>query len=96
MRFLLPLTVFILGLTGLGAASVVATPPNVVLVMTDQQTADALSFRMGRDYLHTPALEGLAARLLANDCERQAFPRITKPRRSTTPVGAGGGPNSDA
>jgi hypothetical protein len=68
----------------------------VLLIMTDQQTADALSFRMGRDYIHTPALDRLAARLLANDGERQSFPRIAKPRRPTTPVGAGGGPNPDA
>ena len=44
------------------AATAMAAPPNVLLVMTDQQTADALSFRMGRDYIHTPALDRLAAR----------------------------------
>lgn len=36
--------------------------PNVLLIMTDQQTADALSFRAGHDYIHTPALDSLAAR----------------------------------
>jgi arylsulfatase A-like enzyme len=44
------------------AAGAMAAPPNVVLIITDQQTADALSFRMGRDYIHTPALDRLAAR----------------------------------
>jgi len=57
-RFLLllltPLWVF--------AASVAKTPPNVLLIMTDQQTADALSFRAGREFIHTPALDSLAER----------------------------------
>jgi arylsulfatase A-like enzyme len=51
----------LLGL-GLGAAVSPARPPNVLFIMTDQQVADGLSCRMGRDYLHTPALDRLAAR----------------------------------
>jgi len=39
-----------------------AAPPNVVFIMTDQQSADALSCRMGDRYLKTPALDRLAAR----------------------------------
>lgn len=43
-------------------AAACAAPPNVLVIMTDQQTADALSFRMGREHIHTPALDRLAAR----------------------------------
>ena len=41
-------------------ATAVAARPNVLVIMTDQQTADALSFRMGRRFIHTPALDRLA------------------------------------
>lgn len=44
------------------AAAAHAAPPNVVFIMTDQQSADALSCRMGERYLRTPALDALAAR----------------------------------
>ncbi len=39
-----------------------AAQPNVLYIMTDQQSADALSCRMGDRYLKTPALDSLAAR----------------------------------
>jgi arylsulfatase A-like enzyme len=42
----------------LGAA---ARPPNILVVMTDQQFADAMSCRIGRRYIHTPAMDSLAA-----------------------------------
>lgn len=35
--------------------------PNVILIMTDQQFGDAMSCRMGRQYLHTPTMDNLAA-----------------------------------
>ncbi len=45
-----------------GTASVCSdTKPNILMVMTDQQTASAMSC-MGNPYLHTPALDALAAR----------------------------------
>lgn len=44
-----------------GAVSA-APPPNIVFIMTDQHSADALSCRMGDRWLKTPALDGLAAR----------------------------------
>ena len=44
------------------AAAVAAAPTNIVFIMTDQQSADALSCRMGDRYLKTPALDGLASR----------------------------------
>lgn len=36
--------------------------PNILLIITDQQSADVMSCRMGREYLATPAMDGLAAR----------------------------------
>ncbi len=46
----------------LQAAAPAAKPPNVLFIITDQQFADVMSCRMGRQYLHTPAMDGLAAR----------------------------------
>ncbi len=34
--------------------------PNVIIIMTDQQFADAMSFRMGNKWLKTPAMDMLA------------------------------------
>jgi arylsulfatase A-like enzyme len=36
--------------------------PNVVILSTDQQFADAMSCRIGRQFLHTPNMDRLAAR----------------------------------
>ena len=36
--------------------------PNILLVMTDQQSADAMSCRMGKAFINTPAMDSLAAR----------------------------------
>ncbi len=35
--------------------------PNIVLIMTDQQFADAISCAMGREYIDTPNIDSLAA-----------------------------------
>jgi len=43
------------------AATAFAASPNVVLIITDQQMADALSSRNGDRYLKTPAMDSLAA-----------------------------------
>lgn len=37
------------------------TRPNILVITTDQQSADALSRRMGPTFLKTPAMDGLAA-----------------------------------
>ncbi len=38
-----------------------STPrPNILFIMTDQQFADVMSCRMGRTYIHTPAMDRLA------------------------------------
>jgi choline-sulfatase len=36
--------------------------PNILLVLTDQQSADAMSCRMGPSHINTPAMDSLAAR----------------------------------
>lgn len=38
-----------------------AKRPNIVLIMTDQQFADAMSCVMGREYINTPNMDSLAA-----------------------------------
>ncbi|MEI8090183.1 MAG: sulfatase-like hydrolase/transferase [Opitutaceae bacterium] len=43
-------------------ASASAAQPNILFIMTDQQSADAMSCRMGDRYIKTPALDRLAAR----------------------------------
>ena len=35
--------------------------PNILLIMTDQQSADAMSRRIGKRYLNTPAVDSIAA-----------------------------------
>lgn len=37
-------------------------PPNILFVMTDQHFADAMSCRMGDQYIYTPAMDSLAKR----------------------------------
>jgi arylsulfatase A-like enzyme len=44
----------------LHAAETKPAKPNIVFIMPDQQCADAMSCRMGTQYLKTPALDGLA------------------------------------
>jgi len=44
-----------------GASKAAGKRPNILLIMTDQQFADVMSCRMGRQYLHTPAMDSLAA-----------------------------------
>ncbi len=59
--------------TGLAAAATFNVPrvqagqrrpsgdgPNVLIVMTDQQFAEAMSCRMGKEYINTPAMDSLA------------------------------------
>lgn len=44
------------------AASGAAPRPNILLIITDQQAADAMSCRQGDRYLKTPQMDSLAAR----------------------------------
>jgi len=51
----------------LGSDLLAGTPlpdkkPNILFIMTDQQSSDALSCRMGNTWLKTPAMDSLAAR----------------------------------
>jgi len=56
--------VIMVGILAPPMGSVKAAPaaerPNVLFIMTDQQFADAMSCRMGNQYIHTPAMDGLA------------------------------------
>lgn len=54
----LPLT----ALAARAAAGVRRERPNILFIMTDQQFGDAMSCRMGPQYLNTPVMDGLAAR----------------------------------
>ena len=54
----------VVGIASLLAASarlaVAADRPNILFIMTDQQSADVMSCRMGNQYIHTPAMDSLA------------------------------------
>jgi choline-sulfatase len=52
--------VFVLLCLALAAAACAAERPHVLLIITDQQFADAMSCRMGAQYLRTPAMDSLA------------------------------------
>lgn len=45
----------------IGAGSLRAAPPNILFIMTDQHSADALSCAMGTEHIRTPAIDSLAA-----------------------------------
>ncbi|RPJ52073.1 MAG: sulfatase, partial [Acidobacteria bacterium] len=44
-----------------GGASRLAAKPNLLVIMTDQQSADAMSCVIGRAHVHTPNMDSLAA-----------------------------------
>ena len=54
------ITFFLLSISSLPAFSQASSRPNVLLILTDQQTADALS-AAGNNDLKTPAMDRLAA-----------------------------------
>jgi choline-sulfatase len=59
--YVLCLTFFVLlGMCSVGSAKNKTKQPNVLLIMTDQQTADGMSCA-GNKYLNTPAMDALAA-----------------------------------
>ena len=53
-----------LGLAWAPASLPAAAPakPNVLFIITDQQFAEVMSCRMGKQYINTPAMDSLAAR----------------------------------
>jgi arylsulfatase A-like enzyme len=52
----------IVGSSASGMDAPAEQSPNILLIMTDQQSADAMSCRMGNRYIRTPAMDELAAR----------------------------------
>ena len=46
---------------GLPAYGAVKRRPNILIISTDEQSFDAVSYRIGTRYLHTPNIDGLAA-----------------------------------
>jgi choline-sulfatase len=48
-------------LTAHNASAAPPAQPNLLFIITDQQFADAMSCRMGKQYLHTPVMDSLAA-----------------------------------
>jgi arylsulfatase A-like enzyme len=44
------------------SSSTAGQKPNILFIMTDQQSADAMSCRMGNQYIRTPAMDELASR----------------------------------
>ncbi len=70
----------LVGRTGVAAPS---RRPNILLVMTDQQFFDAMSFRIGDKYLRTPAMDRLAARGMVFTRAYCANPLCVPSRTST-------------
>jgi choline-sulfatase len=56
--------------------------PNVLFIMTDQQFAEALSCRMGRQLIHTPAMDSLAANGTVFTCAYTPNPLCMPARNS--------------
>ncbi len=53
--------VFVAGLLGAFGTARGESRPNLLLIITDQQSGDAMSCHMGSRYIHTPAMDSLAA-----------------------------------
>jgi arylsulfatase A-like enzyme len=62
MRNLIPHTILVFAFVLAANAAEPSARPNILLIMTDQQFADAMSCSMGGQYIHTPAMDSLAAR----------------------------------
>jgi choline-sulfatase len=56
-RFIVLALIAVTSLTSRGADR-----PNILFIITDQQFADAMSCRMGKQFINTPVMDGLAAR----------------------------------
>ena len=62
LRSLFLLSTLFSALGGLSAADSPASKPNVLFIICDQQFADVMSCRMGKQYLNTSVMDSLAAR----------------------------------
>ena len=62
-HFLLALAaLFLAPLAALDAGDAPAQRPNILFIITDQQFADAMSCRMGKQFINTPTMDRLAQR----------------------------------
>ena len=75
-------TLAVLWLAGTAGMAAEAGRPNVLLIMTDQQSAEVMSCRMGDRYLKTPALDSLAASGMVFDRAYTAVPLCMPARTS--------------
>jgi choline-sulfatase len=64
-------------------ANKAAKSPNILVIITDQQFADAMSRCIGRDYIHTPNMDALAANGMRFTKAYCANPLCIPSRRST-------------
>lgn len=60
--------------------------PNILIIITDQQFADAMSCAQGREYLHTPHMDSIAANGMRFTRAYCANP-ICQPSRTATFAG---------
>jgi len=75
----------LLGWAAVGRASepgVATSRPNILIIVTDQQFAEVMSCRMGKEFIQTPALDGLAERGMLFNRAYCAFPLCSPSRNS--------------
>lgn len=77
-------SVFILSINSLNAQK--NERPNIIVITTDQQSADAMSFFMGNKWIHTPAMDQLATSGVAFTNAYSANP-ICAPSRNSMITG---------
>ena len=58
--FILILSLLLLTAQARSGSPGIKDQPNILIIMTDQQSADAMSFVMGKEYIHTPHMDQLA------------------------------------
>lgn len=63
-------------------AAPAGSQPNILILITDQQSADAASYRMGNKYIHTPNMDRVAARGLVHSRAYCANPLCVPSRTS--------------
>jgi arylsulfatase A-like enzyme len=62
------------------------SPPNIIVITTDEQSADAISYFMGKQWIHTPAMDQIASSGIAFTNAYSANP-ICAPSRNSMITG---------